>query len=79
MLDEYSRQRLDSMVVDVAVTRSKVEAIELSLSRMCEQSDVQGTRLLRLERRVFTIWVLGPILLGAATFLHSFKTWLLER
>ena len=71
MLDEYTRQRFDRIADDVAVTRAKVELIEHSLSGVREQFEAQDERLGRVERRVFAMWVLGPIAVGAAAFLNS--------
>jgi len=72
MVDTYTRKRLDSVADDVAATRSTVEAIEHRLVGMCRQLNGYDTRLKKVERRVFTLWMLGPVLLGLATFLKTF-------
>jgi hypothetical protein len=71
-LDTYTRKRLDEVAVDVAVTRNTVETIEKRLSTFCARFGEQETRLKQVERRVFAIWVLGPVLLGIAAFLKNF-------
>ncbi len=78
MLDAYTRQRLDRMAVDVAVTRNSVEAIEKNLAGVKEHFENQEFRLLRVERRVFALWLIGPFLVATAVFLKTFKTWLTE-
>ena len=55
MLDAYTRQRLDRMAVDVAVTRNSVEAIEKNLAGVKEHFENQEFRLLRVERRVYQV------------------------
>lgn len=76
MLDEYTRQRFDRVADDVAVVRTKVESIEKSLGITQRQFDAQATRLGRLERRLFAMWVFGPIAVGVLAFLKSFTDWL---
>ena len=78
-LDEYTKQRLDKVAVDVAVTRSMVESMEKNMASIMIQSGTQESRLTRLEKRMFALWVIGPLLLGVATVLHSYKSWLTER
>lgn len=77
-LDAYSQRRLDRMAEDVAVTRHKVEAIERLLSARGQELREQEGRLDRLERRLFALWVLGPILVGGAMVLQSLKSWFSE-
>ena len=72
------RQRFDRVAEDVAVVRTKVELIEKRLGVVHDQFDSQGTRLGRLERRLFAIWVFGPIAVGGLVFLKFFKNWLTE-
>lgn len=71
MLDNYSRQRLDRLVVDMAVTRTTVEGIEKRLISIGGRFENHETRLKKVERRVFALWVLGPLLLGAVIFLKN--------
>lgn len=72
MADTYTRQRLDGLADDVAATRSLVEHMDKNLSRVCGGLMDQDARLKKVERRVFAIWLLGPVLLGLATFLKTF-------
>ena len=71
MLDDYSRKRLDRLAVDMAVTRSTVEGIEKRLITIGGRFGNHENRLKKLERRVFALWVLGPVLVGAVTFLKN--------
>lgn len=72
MVDTYTRQRLDGLAVDMAATRSTVEAIDRRLVGLCTRLSDQEARLKKAERRVFAIWVLGPVLLGVITFFRNF-------
>lgn len=78
MLDEYTRRRFDRAAEDIAVVRTKVESIEQNLAVFQEQINSQQTRLGRAERRLFAVWIIGPILVGVAGFLKSFQHWLTE-
>ncbi len=77
-LDHYTRRQLDRIVMDLAVTRNTVESIEKSLPGLQERFDLQESRLTRLERKVFALWVIGPLLVGGMTFAKNFQTWLTE-
>ena len=79
MEDEDTRERMDRMAEDVAVTRNKVEAIERILSANRGESNVYRDRLGRLERKVFAIWILGPIVVGGAALVPTLRTWLTEQ
>ncbi|MCZ6627168.1 MAG: hypothetical protein O7E56_02960 [SAR324 cluster bacterium] len=78
MLDEYSRQRLDRVAIDVAFTRNTVQAIKDNFSSVKEQFENQESRLIRVERRVFALWIIGPIAIAGTSFLKTFKTWFME-
>lgn len=78
MSDDYTRRRFDRVAEDVAVVRTKVESIEKSLGGVHESYASQESRLRRVERRVFGIWLIGPIALGGVAFLKTFKNWLTE-
>ena len=73
MLDEYTRRRFDRAAEDIAVVRTKVESIEKSLAGFQEQFDSQQTRLGRVERRLFAVWIIGPILVAVAGYLKSIQ------
>ncbi len=77
-LDDYTRRRFDRAVEDVAVTRNKVEGIERFLVAIKDRVEVQETRLVRLERKVFALWLIGPLMVGVFAFLQSFKAWVME-
>ncbi len=77
-LDDYTRRRFDRAVEDVAVTRNKVEGIERFLVAIKDRVEVQETRLVRLERKVFALWLIGPLMVGAFAFLQSLKAWVME-
>ena len=70
MVDNYTRQRLDRLVVDMAVTRTAVEGMEKQLASIGGRFGNQETRLKKVERKVFALWVLGPALVGLAVFLR---------
>ncbi len=78
MFDEYTQRRFDRMVEDVAVTRNKVEAIERFLGSTRAQFEEQESRLVRLERKIFAVWLIGPVLLGLAAFMQSIRSWLTD-
>ena len=78
MEDGYSRERMDRISEDVAVTRSKVEAMERLLTANMSESRETRERLGKVERRVFALWVLGPIVGGAVAILQSLKVWITE-
>ena len=71
MLDSYTRKKLDRLAVDMAVTRSTVEGIEKGLASIGARFENHETRMRRVERRIFALWVLGPVLLGVVTFLRN--------
>ncbi len=71
MLDTYTRKRLDRLAVDMAVTRSTVEEIEKRLVSIVAHFENHETRMKRVERKIFALWVLGPALLGVVTFLRN--------
>ncbi len=77
-LDDYTRRRFDRAVEDVAVTRNKVEGIERFLVAIKDRVEVQETRLVRLERKVFALWLIGPLMVGVFAFLQSLKAWVME-
>ena len=77
MLDEYTRKRFDQAAEDIAVVRTKVESIEKNLAVFQEQFDLQEMRLGGVERRLFAVWIIGPILVGVVAFLKSFQHWLI--
>ena len=79
MEDAYTRERMDRMAEDVAVTRNKVEAIERILTANRGESNVYRDRLGRLERKVFAIWILGPIVVGGAALVQTLRTLLTEQ
>jgi hypothetical protein len=72
------QRRFDRLIEDVAATRARVEAIHQSLAHLRSAAEEQRTRLGRLERQVFALWVIGPALMGAVATLKTFRTWLLE-
>ena len=76
MEDAYTRERMDRMAEDVAVTRNKVEAIERILTANRGESNVYRDRLGRMERKVFAIWILGPIGVVGAAFVQTWRPWL---
>ena len=65
--------------MDLAVTRNTVESIEKNLNGIQVRFDDQGDRLTRLERKVFALWVIGPILLTGIASLSTLKTWFTEK
>ena len=77
-LDDYTRRRFDRAVEDVAVTRNKVEGIERFLVAIKDRVEVQETRLVRLERKVFALWLIGPLMVGAFAFPQSLKPSVME-
>ena len=77
-MDDYTRRRFDRAVEDVAVTRNKVEGIERFLVAIKDRVEVQETRLARLERKVFALWLIGPLMVGVFAFLQSLKAWVME-
>ena len=73
------RERLNRIQVDVAITRTKVESIEKSLAAMREETISHNGRLGALERKMFSLWLIGPLFLGVAAFFNTIRTWLLEQ
>ena len=76
MLDEYIRKRFDRVADDVAIVRTKVESIERNLGAAQIRFDAHDTRLGRLERRLFAIWIFGPIAIGTLAFLKAITHWM---
>lgn len=72
------QRRFDRLIEDVAATRARVEEIHQGLGHLRAEAEEQRSRLGRLERRVFALWVIGPVLVGALATLKSFRTWMLE-
>lgn len=60
------------------MTRNKVEGIERFLVAIKDRVEVQETRLVRLERKVFALWLIGPLMVGVFAFLQSLKAWVME-
>ena len=77
-LDDYTRRRFDRAVEDVAVTRNKVEGIERFLVAIKDRVEVQETRLARVERKIFALWLIGPLLVGVFASLRSLRAWVME-
>lgn len=77
--DGYTQGRFDRMAEDVAITRSKVESMERNLAVIHERYDSHEARLSRLERKLFALWLVGPLLLGLAVALGNMRAWLLGR
>jgi len=77
--DGYAQGRFDRMAEDVAITRSKVESMEKGLAVIHERHDAHEARLSRLERKLFALWLVGPLLLGAAAAMGNMRAWLLGR
>lgn len=82
-MNEYTQKRFDQLAEDVAVTRIKVEAIEKSLCRFHTERLGQETRISQLEKKVFSLFFIGPVLLGGVAFMslfvNTFKTWLIGK
>lgn len=72
-MEAYTRQRLDQVAEDCAYTRSKIEMIERTLSDFRVQERHQEGRLIRLEKRLFALWVVGPFLVGLTVFFNTVK------
>ena len=79
MEDAYTRERMDRMAEDVAVTRNKVVAIERILTANRGESHEYRDRLGKLERKVFAIWILWPIVVGGSALVQTLRTWLTEQ
>ena len=79
MENVYTRERIDRMADDVAVTRNKVEAIERILAANQGDSHEYRDRLGRLERKVFAIWILAPLVMGGAALVQTLRAWLTEQ
>ena len=79
LTDGYVQGRFDRMVEDVAITRSKVESMEKNLAVIHERYDSHEARLSRLERKMFALWLVGPLLLGVAVALGNMRVWLMGR
>ena len=74
-MDPYLRQRLDQVAEDAAIARVMLETLERNLmdSRLAGQQ--QEKRLDQVERRVFALWIVGPVMVGVVMVLNIFKTW----
>lgn len=64
------------MAENVAVIRGKVDAMERNLDRLSRHAAEQTERLTRVEKRVFAVWLLGPVALGTVALLGTLRTWL---
>lgn len=58
---------------DVAVIRTKMESVLTTLDRVHVEHDGLDTRLQRVERRLFSIWIAGPVLLALAAWVANMK------
>lgn len=72
----YAQQRFDEVADNVAVIRGKVDAMERNLDQMNRHAAEQTERLTRVEKRVFAVWLLGPVALGTVALLGTLRTWL---
>ncbi|MDH4225324.1 MAG: hypothetical protein OEW12_06735 [Deltaproteobacteria bacterium] len=72
-MDEYHKMRLDRIAEDVAVTRNKVESMERVLALGQSHLDGMDKRVQGLERKMFSLWLVGPLLLGAAALYQNLK------
>ncbi len=77
--DGYTQGRFDRMAVDVAITRSKVESIEKNLAAIDDRYQRQEERVVRLERKMFALWLIGPLALGVAALLGNLRGWFFGR
>lgn len=75
----YDQQRFDDMAENVAVIRGKVDTMERNLDQLNRHAAEQTERLTRVEKRVFAVWLLGPVALGTAALLGTLRTWLTEK
>lgn len=77
--DDYRRRRFDVMAENVAVTRTKVESIEKTIVSAQARHEKQEERLVKLERKVFALWLIAPIVLGISAAMVNARTWFMGR
>ncbi len=75
----YAQQRFDEVADNVAVIRGKVDAMERNLDQLSRHTAAQTERLTRVEKRVFAVWLLGPVALGTVALLGTLRTWLMGK
>ena len=69
-------EKIDKMMVDVAVVLSQVKAIMAGMAEHRDTHQRQEVRLQKLERRVFAVWIIGPIALAVVGSLKAIKDWI---